>query len=125
MPASGSETHMQSCGYVKDLLDAEKKASKILDDARKKKASKMKKAKDEAQLEIESTRKECEDNLKARVKSQSVNQDKSVVEFDKKLKTEVTFLTSAYQKNNIQALEFLLTVLNDIKPELHENLNNF
>jgi V-type H+-transporting ATPase subunit G len=122
MPHSASTANnAQPQAYVKELIESEKKATKIMDDARKKKTNKLKKAKDEAQLDVENIRKECENSFNERIRNHALKQDKSIEEYEKKFKTESVHLTNYYRKNNEDTLEFILSLFVHIKPELHKN----
>ncbi len=122
MPRVASNGAMSDAGYVKELTDAERKARDVLEAARKRKANKMKKARDEAQVEIEAMKKQQEDSLSATLRNHSSDQDKSSVSFEKTMKEKISILSVDYAKNKQKVLEFVIENMINIKPETHQNL---
>jgi ATP synthase subunit G len=108
--------------YVFQLTDAEKKAQEIIDEAKKRKASKLKKSRDEAQKEIEICRIKCEAKLSKILKDQESFQDTSAEKFDKELQKKAHEMIQQYKANKSLALKFVVDNILNVTVESHKNL---
>ncbi|CAH1785456.1 unnamed protein product [Owenia fusiformis] len=111
----------QSTG-IQQLLAAEKRAAEKVGEARKRKARRLKQAKEEAQAEVEAYRKEREAQFKAHegkiMGTKGDMESKVDIETQQKIKE----INANVQKTREQTMASLLTLVYDIKPELHINL---
>lgn len=104
------------------LLDAEKKACDILEESRKKKASKLKLARDDAAAEIEKIKKECEDRLNKLLTDTNKSKMTSVTSFEQELNRKVIDLKSAYGNRSQIALDYVLETVLDVEIGANKNL---
>jgi len=107
---------------VQQLLAAEKKAAEKVAQARKNKARRLKQAKDEAQAEIEKFRHEREQQFKS-YEAQHLGSQGDVatrIKADTVAKKNAQNLQVAAKKE--QVIERILAMVQDIKPQLHENV---
>lgn len=110
----------QSAG-IQQLLAAEKKAAEKVAEARKRKARRLRQAKEEAQVEIENFRAEYEAKYKDyenKVLGSRGDMEQSIQDSTQK---KIADLNLQVKKKREHALNKLLDIVYDIKPELHEN----
>ena len=105
---------------IQQLLNAEKAAAEVVGDARKKKARRLKQAKEQAIAEIEQFRSECEDKFKAKQSNEIGLDDfqKSVVDDTNQRMNEMSAQIVASKDDVIARM---IGLVDDISPELHEN----
>ncbi|XP_070581876.1 V-type proton ATPase subunit G-like [Ptychodera flava] len=107
---------------IQQLLQAEKKAAEKVADARKKKNRRLKQAKEEAQSEIESYRREREKQFVHHQEKHLGSKDDKAREVEIQTKQRIVELNKSVQDNQEVVLDKLLTLVYDIKPEVHQNL---
>eukprot|EP00835_Amoeboradix_gromovi_P004990 NODE_429_length_8748_cov_0.280148.p7 type:complete len:118 gc:universal NODE_429_length_8748_cov_0.280148:227-580(+) len=105
---------------IATLLEAEKEASKIVQQARQYRGERLKLARVEAQKEIEDLRK-----LKQQEFDSFTNSIQGDAAYGKKLEKsteqEIKMLSANYDQNNSKAVERLLQLVTDAEVKLHPN----
>ncbi|MBN3299329.1 VATG1 ATPase, partial [Amia calva] len=104
---------------IQQLLQAEKRAAEKVAEARKRKNRRLKQAKEEAQAEIEQYRLQRENEFKT--KEALGSHGNSATEVDKETVDKIKMIERNYQQNRETVLASLLTLICDIKPEIHTN----
>ncbi|CAG5135221.1 unnamed protein product [Candidula unifasciata] len=112
----------QSNAGIQKLLDAEKKASALVSEARKRKVQKLKTAKKEAEVEINKCKEEKENQFKAyehEIFSKKGNSEAQIqVLTNQKLKDQEYML----KNNQSRTMKTLLEQVFNIEIRLHENV---
>ena len=107
---------------IKQLMAAEKEAALVVANARKRKAYRLKEAKEDAAKEIEDYKKQRETQFQAQQTKYTDSKDdfaqKMKVDTDKKL-TEIEI---GVRQNKEKVIEQLLELVYDIQPKLHRNM---
>ncbi|XP_060859161.1 V-type proton ATPase subunit G-like [Metopolophium dirhodum] len=106
---------------IQQLLAAEKRATEIVDEAKKRKARRLKQVKEEAQDEIEKYRQEREKQFKEfEIKLLGSREDVAArIDADTKIKIEE--MNKAVIVNKQAVVDHILELVYEIKPELHKN----
>lgn len=120
MPQNNHEPSDGSCIVM--LTDAEKKARKIIDEAKKKKLALMKKAKDDSAGEIEVFRKENEQAVNKRLIEFSSGEEKTVARIEQNFQSKKILLNEEFKMNRSATLDFILQLVLNIEPKTHGNL---
>ncbi|KAG9096838.1 H(+)-transporting V1 sector ATPase subunit G [Ceratobasidium sp. 370] len=107
---------------IQTLLEAEKAAAKIVQDARQYRTQKLKDARTEAAKEIEAYKAQKEEDFKSlegqRAGTTSTAQDA----IDKDTEAKIVTINDAYTKQKDGVVQKLLDRVVLVKPELHRNL---
>ena len=110
----------QKCQAIQHLLCAEKEGADLVADARKKKSVRLKQAKEEAKVEIEQFRNECERKFKEKQRVEIGQED-----FQKRISQETDVklekMSEQVEQNKEKVISRLLDMVYDITPELHKN----
>lgn len=112
-----SQTH-----GIQQLLTAEKRAAEKVSEARKRKARRLKQAKEEAQAEIEKYRLERETQFKDHEQKYVGSRDDIVAKIESDTKARIEGMSRSVQTNKEQVIQRLLSLVYNIKPELHQNM---
>ena len=104
------------------LTEAEKKAREIVESAKKRKATMLKKAREDSANEIDEFKREREGMLRTIQAEHSNSKDMSTVQFQRELETKKGELKASYNDNSRKTLELILNNLTQIDPKCHENL---
>jgi len=107
---------------VQQLLAAEKKAAEKVSEARKRKNRRLKQAKEEAQQEIEKFRGERELQYKEYEKRHLGSQDDVASRIKKDTVDKKAAQNALVAAKKEQVIARILAMVQDIKPELHENV---
>ncbi|XP_044161699.1 V-type proton ATPase subunit G 1 [Bufo gargarizans] len=110
----------QSAG-IQQLLQAEKRAAERVTEARKRKNRRLKQAKEEAQAEIEQYRMQRDRDFKAKEAAALGSHGSCSEGMEKDTIEKISIIQENYQQNRELVLEQLLSVVCDIKPEIHIN----
>jgi len=110
----------QSTG-IQQLLVAEKKSAEKVAEARKRKARRLKQAKEEAQAEVDAYKAECEKNYKDHEQRILGSRGDMETKIEVKTKQQIEEINRNVQLHREKAMQKLLKLVCDIKPELHEN----
>ncbi|MBN3323839.1 VATG1 ATPase, partial [Atractosteus spatula] len=106
---------------IQQLLQAEKRAAEKVAEARKRKNRRLKQAKEEAQAEIEQYRLQREKEFKTKEAAALGSHGNSAVEVDKETLDKMQKIQNSYQQNREAVLASLLSLVCEIKPEIHTN----
>nr|XP_033772866.1 V-type proton ATPase subunit G 2 isoform X1 [Geotrypetes seraphini] len=106
---------------IQQLLQAEKRAAEKVAEARKRKARRLKQAKEEAQAEIEQYRQQREKEFHQKEQAVMGSQGNLSSEVEQRTRKKIQVMQSSHQKNKEKMLRQLLTIVCNIKPEIHKN----
>ncbi|XP_064479858.1 V-type proton ATPase subunit G-like [Ornithodoros turicata] len=106
---------------VQQLLAAEKKASEKVTEARKRKARRLKQAKDEAQLEIDKFRTEKEKQFKEYEASHMDSKEDVTARIDAEAKLKLAEVDKLVAQRKKATVEKLLNIVYDVDPKVHRN----
>jgi len=107
---------------IQTLLEAEKEAAKIVQQARQYRVQKLKDARTEAGKEIEEYKKTKEREFKAFEASHAGSTSNAQNAVDKETDVKLQEITESYNKNKESVVKKLLDRVVLVKPELHRNL---
>nr|GAT46755.1 vacuolar ATP synthase subunit [Mycena chlorophos] len=107
---------------IQTLLEAEKDAAKIVQQARQYRVQKLKDARSEAQREIDEYKKSKEDEFKAFEASHAGTTSSAQTAVDKETEASLKTITASYNKNKEEVVKKLLDRVVLVKPELHRNI---
>ncbi|KAL0953603.1 hypothetical protein HGRIS_004811 [Hohenbuehelia grisea] len=107
---------------IQTLLEAEKEAAKIVQQARQYRVQKLKDARSEATKEIEAYKKAKEDEFKAFEASHAGTTSSAQTVIDKETEVNLQQITDSYQQHKDDVVKKLLDRVVLVKPELHRNL---
>ena len=109
---------------IATLLEAEKEASKIVQQARQYRGDRLKLARVEAQKEIEDLRKQKQQEFDSYVNS--IQGDAAYGQkLEQGTEVEIKGLNASYDKNIVKAVSRLLELVNDAEVKLHPNTEIF
>ncbi|KAI5992587.1 V-type ATPase [Pisolithus orientalis] len=107
---------------IQTLLEAEKEAAKIVQQARQYRVQRLKDGRSEATREIEVYRRAKEDEFKAFEASYAGSISNAEVAVEKETDVKLQSITETFEAQKDQVLRKLLDRVVLIKPELHRNL---
>ena len=108
---------------IQQLLAAEKKAAEKVQEARRRKARRLKQAKEEATAEIERFKQEREKAFREYEAKHMGSRDDVATKIDQELKVKLDIMNKSVAANKDKVISDLLDrVVGEIKPELHRNL---
>ncbi|KAI5987019.1 V-type ATPase [Pisolithus albus] len=107
---------------IQTLLEAEKEAAKIVQQARQYRVQRLKDARSEATREIEEYRRVKDDEFKAFEASHAGNISNVQVAVEKETDIKLQSTSEVFEARKDQVLRKLLDRVVLIKPELHRNL---
>jgi len=107
---------------IQTLLEAEKEAAKIVQQARQYRVQRLKDARTEANKEIEEYRKSKDAEFKDFESSHAGTTSNAQSAVDKETDVKLETITNAYDENKEQVVKKLLDRVVLVKPELHRNL---
>uniref|UniRef100_A0A8C0M9G0 V-type proton ATPase subunit G n=1 Tax=Canis lupus familiaris TaxID=9615 RepID=A0A8C0M9G0_CANLF len=105
---------------IQQLLQAEKRAAEKVADARKRKARRLKQAKEEAQME-ELYRREREQEFQSKQQAAMGSQGNLSAEVEQATRRQVQGMQSSQQRNRERVLAQLLGMVCDVRPQVHPN----
>ncbi|XP_037080937.1 V-type proton ATPase subunit G-like [Pollicipes pollicipes] len=106
---------------IQHLLQAEKKASEKVTEARKRKQRRLKQAKEEAQAEIERIHKEKDANFRAVESATLGDKDKMAAQIDAETKRKLQEMDIQVTNHKQTVVQQLLRMVYEIEPEMHPN----
>lgn len=106
---------------IQHLLQAEKKASEKVAEARKRKQRRLKQAKEEAQQEIERIHKEKDANFRAIESATLGDKDKMAAQIEQETRRKIQEMDIQISQHKESVVEQLLQMVYDIRPEMHPN----
>lgn len=98
------------------MLDAEKNASKIVQQAREYRTKRVREARDEAKKEIDDYRKSKEDEFKKFESEHAAGNKQAEDEANKEAETKITEIKSAGKKSQDKVVADLLKAVFEVKP---------
>ncbi|KAF9499582.1 V-type ATPase, partial [Pleurotus eryngii] len=107
---------------IQTLLEAEKEAAKIVQQARQYRVQKLKDARTEASKEIDEYKKVKEKEFKAVESSHAGITSSAQSAVDKETEVKLQQITDSYNQNKDKVVKKLLDRVVLVKPELHRNL---
>ncbi|KAG7444314.1 V-type ATPase [Guyanagaster necrorhizus] len=107
---------------IQTLLEAEKEAAKIVQQARQYRVQKLKDARSEASKEIEAYKKAKEAEFKAFEASHAGTTSSAQASIDKETDIKLQSITASFNSNKDHVVKKLLDRVVLVKPELHRNL---
>ncbi|MBN4724486.1 V-type ATPase subunit G, partial [Escherichia coli] len=103
------------------LLAAEKRAAEKVSEARKRKAKRLKQAKEEAQDEVEKYRQERERQFKEFEAKHMGTREGVAAKIEAETKVKISEMNSMVERQKSAVIKDILSLVYDIKPELHVN----
>ncbi|KAI8433059.1 hypothetical protein MSG28_013917 [Choristoneura fumiferana] len=106
---------------IQQLLAAEKRAAEKVSEARKRKAKRLKQAKEEAQDEIEKYRQERERQFKEFEAKHMGTREGVAAKIDAETRVKIDEMNRMVKSQQEDVIQDILSLVYDIKPELHVN----
>ncbi|KAJ0171591.1 hypothetical protein K1T71_013141 [Dendrolimus kikuchii] len=106
---------------IQQLLAAEKRAAEKVSEARKRKAKRLKQAKEEAQDEIEKYRQERERQFKEFEAKHMGTREGVAAKIEAETKIKIEEMNRMVKTQQEDVIKDILSLVYDIKPELHVN----
>ncbi|XP_039270034.1 putative V-type proton ATPase subunit G [Styela clava] len=106
---------------IQQLLLAEKAASEKVAEARKRKAKRLKQAKEEAKTEIEEYKKQTEQKYKQHEFEILGSKDDSRKHIERNQVIQMQELDNCVQQNKGRVIQRIMELVCDVKPSLNEN----
>ncbi|XP_063369494.1 V-type proton ATPase subunit G [Cydia strobilella] len=106
---------------IQQLLAAEKRAAEKVSEARKRKAKRLKQAKDEAQDEVEKYRQERERQFKEFEAKHMGTREGVAAKIDAETRVKIDEMNKMVKTQQDAVIQDILSLVYDIKPELHVN----
>ncbi|KAG6857471.1 hypothetical protein H0H87_003538 [Tephrocybe sp. NHM501043] len=107
---------------IQTLLEAEKEAAKIVQQARQYRVQKIKDARSEASKEIEAYKQAKEAEFRAFESSHAGSTSNAQTAVDRDTEIKLKAITQSYEQSKEDVVEKLLARVVLVKPELHRNL---
>jgi len=117
-----TEMAAQQSQGIQTLLEAEKEAAKIVQQARQYRAQRLKDARTEATKEIEEYKRAKEEEFKAFQASHAGTTSTAQSAVDKETEINLQNITESYGANKDKVVKKLLDRVVLVQPELHRNL---
>ncbi|PWY78130.1 vacuolar ATP synthase subunit G [Aspergillus sclerotioniger CBS 115572] len=112
----------QNSAGIQTLLDAEREAQKIVQQAREYRTKRIREAKSEAQKEIEEYRKQKEEEFKKFEAEHSSGYKKAEEDANKEAEVKLQEIKDAGNEKGAKVTEGLIHALVDVKPEASEKI---
>ncbi|CAG0890531.1 unnamed protein product, partial [Darwinula stevensoni] len=106
---------------IQQLLTAEKRAAEKVAEARKRKARRLKQAKEEAQSEIEQYRQERDRQFKEYESKYMGSRTDIAAKIEADTKSKISSINASVSQNKEEVIQYILSLVYDIKPEMHRN----
>ncbi|XP_005375191.1 PREDICTED: V-type proton ATPase subunit G 3 [Chinchilla lanigera] len=106
---------------IHQLLQAEKRAKDKLEEAKKRKGKRLKQAKEEAMAEIDQYRMERDKEFQLRQSKIMGSQSNISEEVEEQTLQKIQEMSRSYNKYMESVLKQLLSMVCDMKPEIHIN----
>ncbi|PCH44217.1 V-type ATPase [Wolfiporia cocos MD-104 SS10] len=112
----------QQSQSIQTLLEAEKEAAKVVQQARQYRVQKLKDARSQATKEIEEYKRTKEAQFKASEASHAGSTQAAQAATDQETQVRLKEISDAYYRNKDEVVRKLLDRVVLVKPELHRNL---
>merc|ERR1712064_228083 len=106
---------------IQQLLAAEKRAAEKVAEARKRKNRRLKQAKEEAQVEIEKYKAERERSFKDNEAKNVGSKEDIAIKIEADTKVKIEAMNRSVASNKGEVITNLISLVCDIKPEVHKN----
>ncbi|XP_062969408.1 V-type proton ATPase subunit G 3 [Cynocephalus volans] len=106
---------------INQLLQAEKRAKDKLEEAKKRKVKRLKQAKEEAMAEIDQYRMQKDKEFRLKQSKIMGSQSNLSDEIEEKILEKIQALNGSYNKYMESVITQLLSMVCDMKPEIHVN----
>ena len=106
---------------IQQLLAAEKRAAEKVAEARKRKNRRLKQAKEEAQVEIEKYKAERERAFKDNEAKNVGSKEDIATKIEADTKVKIEAMNRSVASNKGEVISNLISLVCDIKPEVHKN----
>uniref|UniRef100_F7EFU5 V-type proton ATPase subunit G n=1 Tax=Monodelphis domestica TaxID=13616 RepID=F7EFU5_MONDO len=106
---------------IQQLLQAEKRAKDKLEEAKKRKNKRLRQAKEEAMAEVDQYRMQKEKEFREKQSLVLGSQSNLLGEIDAQTTGKIQKLTSNYNESLESVMKKLLSMVCDLKPEIHKN----
>ena len=106
---------------IQQLLAAEKRADEKVNQARKRKALKLKKAKEEAQAEVLRFREERDRQFKDYEKQYMGSKESSAVLIEESTVKNIEAMKYTVTSNKNKVIQYLIDQVFDVQPQVHQN----
>lgn len=113
----GNDSH-----FVHQLSEAEKRGRELVDNARRRRVLILRKAKDEANREIELFKSECDKRIDEMRSSIEHTKDDIVHRIDHEHTEKIDELNRLYELNAPNVIHFIIDTVVDAKPVINKNL---
>ncbi|KAF2148369.1 hypothetical protein K461DRAFT_297794 [Myriangium duriaei CBS 260.36] len=108
--------------FIPHLLQAEREAQKIVQQAREYRTKKVKDARSEAQKEIEEYRKQKEEEFKKFEKEHTSGNKKAEEDADKDLEAKLKEIKQIGEKSGSEVIDQLLRAVSDVRPQVPDRV---
>ncbi|OKL58740.1 V-type proton ATPase subunit G [Talaromyces atroroseus] len=112
----------QNSTGIQTLLDAEREAQKIVQQAREYRTKRVKEARTEAQREIDEYRKQKEEEFKKFEAEHSSGNKIAEEEANKEAESQLEDIKTAGKKSGDKVIKDLINAVVDVKPEVPEKI---
>jgi len=112
----------QNSQGIQTLLESEKEAAKIVQQARQYRVQKLKDARSEATKEIEAYKRAKEQEFKTFESSRAGTTSNAQTAVDRDTEVKLQVITESYNRSKGQVVKKLLERVVLVQPELHRNL---
>ncbi|KAL5484704.1 hypothetical protein EMCRGX_G021244 [Ephydatia muelleri] len=106
---------------IRKLMAAEKLAATMVADARKKKAIRLKEAKEEAAKEIEAYKSQRESAFQEQLKKFGDSKDDFAQKMEEDKKKKLVKIDADVKQHKAQVIQQVLELVYNIQPQLHQN----
>ncbi|XP_061041249.1 V-type proton ATPase subunit G 3 isoform X2 [Eubalaena glacialis] len=106
---------------IHQLLQAEKRAKDKLEEAKKRKAKRLRQAKEEAMAEIDQYRMQRDQEFRQKHAKIMGSQSNISEEIEVQTLEKIKELNGSYNKSMESVINQLLSIVCDVKPEIHAN----
>jgi V-type H+-transporting ATPase subunit G len=117
----GSENFENNSQLITILLEAEKKASVMIDAAKKRKLNMLKKARDDSTKEIDEFKKQLENDFKSKQKTYENNKGADAAQINREMQKRIQELNKLYKEHSASTLHRVVDIVVDVKPVVHQN----
>ncbi|KZT59496.1 V-type ATPase [Calocera cornea HHB12733] len=107
---------------IQTLLDAEKEAAKVVQQARQYRTQRLKDARSEADKEIADYRKQKDEEFKRFEAERSGSTQSVQTSIDKDTELKIAAINEAFEKNREAVVKKLLERVVEVHPEMHRNI---
>ncbi|GJJ11084.1 hypothetical protein Clacol_005315 [Clathrus columnatus] len=112
----------QSSQGIQTLLEAEKDAASVVQEARQYRTQRLKDARSQASKEVEEYKKQKEEEFKSLESKNAGSTENLQAQVDKETEQKISELKKVYEAHKDAVLDKILDRVTKVNPELHRNL---